>query len=105
MTSASDESALIRSLGPEILAVAPGDLYRGMGAVADTQIADLIAGEDARFAIDPRLSADEREDHARMQLAIEQILESAVSALTPPTSTPLARTAGLAACHSQRRPA
>ncbi len=70
-----DESALIRSLGPEILAVAPGDLYRGMGAVADTQIADLIAGEDARFAIDPRLSADEREDHARMQLAIESILQ------------------------------
>ena len=25
-----DESALIRSLGPEILAVAQGDLYRGM---------------------------------------------------------------------------
>src|SRR6201981_3484014 len=28
-----DESALIRSLGPEILAVAPGDLYRAMGHV------------------------------------------------------------------------
>ena len=29
-----DESALVRSLGPEILAVAQGDLYRGMQAVS-----------------------------------------------------------------------
>jgi L-arabinose isomerase len=69
-----DESALIRSLGPEILAVAPGDLYRGMQEVTDAQVADLIADEDARFEIDPRLSAEERQDHARMQVAIEQIL-------------------------------
>jgi L-arabinose isomerase len=69
-----DESALIRSLGPEILAVAPGDLYRGMQAVTDAQIADVIAFEDANFEIDPRLSAEEREDHVRMQVAIERIL-------------------------------
>ena len=35
---------------------------------------ELIAAEDARFEIDPRLSAEEREDHARMQLGIERIL-------------------------------
>jgi L-arabinose isomerase len=69
-----DESALIRSLGPEILAVAPGDMYRGMLAVTDAQAAEVIAFEDATFEIDPRLSAEEREDHARMQVAIEQIL-------------------------------
>jgi L-arabinose isomerase len=69
-----DESALIRSLGPEILAVAPGDLYRGMQAVSDQAIAEVISDEDARFEIDPRLSAEERHDHARMQVAIEQIL-------------------------------
>jgi L-arabinose isomerase len=69
-----DESALIRSLGPEILAVAPGDLYRGMLAVSGQAIAAVIADEDAQFEIDPRLSADERHDHARMQIAIEQIL-------------------------------
>jgi L-arabinose isomerase len=69
-----DESALIRSLGPEILAVAPGDLYRGMQAVTDAQIAGVIAVEDANFEIDPRLSAEEREDHVRMQVAIERIL-------------------------------
>ncbi len=69
-----DESALIRSLGPEILAVAPGDMYRGMQAVSDPQVAEVIAVEDAQFDIDPRLSAEERADHARMQVAIEQIL-------------------------------
>jgi L-arabinose isomerase len=70
-----DESALIRSLGPEILAVAPGDMYRGMQAVTDGQVADVIATEDGRFEIDPRLSAAEREDHARMQVAIKAILD------------------------------
>jgi L-arabinose isomerase len=69
-----DESALVRTLGPEILAVAPGDMYRGMLAVTQAQADEIIAYEDARFEIDPRLSAEERQDHARMQAAIEQIL-------------------------------
>ena len=34
-----------------------------------------MADEDARFEIDPRLSGGEREDHARMQLGLEHILE------------------------------
>ncbi|MBO0773292.1 MAG: arabinose isomerase, partial [Actinobacteria bacterium] len=69
-----DESALVRTLGPEILAVAPGDLYRGMEQVSDADIAEVIAFEDERFEIDPRLSTEERTDHARMQVAIERIL-------------------------------
>jgi L-arabinose isomerase len=69
-----DESALVRTLGPEIVAVAPGDLYRGTLDVTDAQIAEVISFEDARFEIDPRLSREEREDHARMQVALEQIL-------------------------------
>ncbi|MGH3256978.1 MAG: L-fucose/L-arabinose isomerase family protein [Streptosporangiaceae bacterium] len=70
-----DESALIRSLGPQIRAVAPGDLYRGMLAVTDAQVAEVIASEDARFEVDQALSADERADHARMQVAIKTILD------------------------------
>jgi L-arabinose isomerase len=70
-----DESALIRSLGPEILAVAPGDMYRGMQSVTAGQVAEVIDAEDAQFEIDPRLSAEEREDHARMQVAIKTILD------------------------------
>src|SRR6202167_2020789 len=69
-----DESALIRSLGPEILAVAQGDMYRGMLDVTDAQANEVIAFEDENFEIDPRLSAEERSDHARMQVAIENIL-------------------------------
>ena len=69
-----DESALIRSLGPEILAVAPGDMYRGMQEVTEAQLSDVIKFEDENFEIDSRLSVTEREDHARMQVAIEQIL-------------------------------
>ena len=51
-------------------------MYRGMLAVTDDEAAEVIEFEDARFEIDARLSAAERQDHARMQVAIEQILTS-----------------------------
>jgi L-arabinose isomerase len=70
-----DESALVRSLGPEILAVAPGDLWRAMSDVTVGEVQDVIAFEDEEFEIDPRLSMAEREDHARMQVAIQRILD------------------------------
>ena len=69
-----DENALLRTLGPEILAVAPGDLYRGALAVTSDEVSDVLSFEDAHFDVDPRLSAEEREDHVRMQVAIERIL-------------------------------
>ena len=69
-----DENALVRTLGPEIIAVAQGDLYRGMLEAPKSAVAEVIAFEDAQFDIDPRLSAEEREDSARMQVAIERIL-------------------------------
>src|SRR5208282_4375646 len=71
-----DESALIRSLGPEILAVAQGDLYRGMLKVTREQLDEVIACEDERFEIDPALSEEERADSARMQVAIKHILDA-----------------------------
>src|ERR1022692_491929 len=46
-----DESALVRSLGPEILAVAPGDMYRGMLAVTDDEAATLVSLEGERFRL------------------------------------------------------
>ena len=69
-----DENALLRSLGPAISFLAPGDLYRGMKAVSAPDVAAVLAFEDATFDIDPRLDAEEREDHVRMQLAIEKLL-------------------------------
>ena len=71
-----DESALVR-------VARPGDPRGGARrpdtaaceAVTDAQANEVIAFEDERFEIDPRLSAEERADHARMQVAIEQILD------------------------------
>src|SRR5439155_17342471 len=58
-----DENALLRALGPEISFVAPGDLWRAMADVTDSEIGNLVAWENERFEIDPRLPDDEREDH------------------------------------------
>ena len=69
-----DAHALIRSLGPQIDAIAPGDLVRAAAGVSGEAVAELQAAEDARFEIDPALSADERGDHARMQLGLETLL-------------------------------
>jgi L-arabinose isomerase len=69
-----DESALVRTLGPAIISVAQGDLYRGTQEVSDEAVAAVVDFEDQNFEIDPRLSVTERTDHARMQVAIENIL-------------------------------
>jgi L-arabinose isomerase len=69
-----DENALVRSLGPEISAVAPGDLVRAVEKADQDKVAEVLAFEDANFEIDPRLSQEERMDHVRMQVAIEEIL-------------------------------
>lgn len=69
-----DENALLRTLGPEISFVAPGDLYRGSQQVAADQVTALIDWENEHFEIDPELTAEQRDDHVRMQLAIEEIL-------------------------------
>src|ERR1700677_2073467 len=69
-----DESALVRTLGPAIIAVAQGDLWREMQEVSQAAVDAVISFEDSQFEIDPPLSTEERTDHARMQVAIENIL-------------------------------
>src|ERR1044071_1126478 len=69
-----DIHTLVRTLGPQVLAIAPGDLVRAAAAVAPSDVSAVLAFEDERFEIDPRLSAAEREDHARMQVALKQVL-------------------------------
>ncbi len=69
-----DAQTFMRDLGPQIDALAPGDLHRAAAAVPEADVAALIEDEDARFEIDPRLSAEERSDHARMQLGLERLL-------------------------------
>ncbi len=69
-----DAHALLRVLGPQVDALAPGSLHRAVEAVSGDEVRELVAGEDARFEIDPRLGDGEREDHARMQIALERLL-------------------------------
>jgi L-arabinose isomerase len=71
-----DEHTLMRTLGPQVDALAVGDLHRATVSVDEKEMRDLLAWEDARFDVDPRLSAKEREDHARMQLGIERVLRA-----------------------------
>src|SRR5512133_1417301 len=47
-----DEHALLRALGPQVDALAPGELYRATQAVSDEDVRALMADEDARFEID-----------------------------------------------------
>jgi L-arabinose isomerase len=69
-----DEHALLRRLGPQVDSLATGDLHRAATAVSAAHVQELIEAENERFEIDPRLSDGERTDHARMQLALEQLL-------------------------------
>jgi L-arabinose isomerase len=71
-----DEHSLLRTLGPQIDALAPGALHRAAEAVPDEEVRRLIDFENERFEIDPRLNDEERESHARMQLGLEQMLEA-----------------------------
>src|SRR3954468_1557219 len=69
-----DEHTVLRVLGPQVDALAPGALHRSAAAVSESDVRDLLAEEDGRFEVDPALSAEEREDHARMQLGLERLL-------------------------------
>jgi L-arabinose isomerase len=71
-----DEQALLRALGPQVDALAPGALHRAASEAAESDVATLMAEEDAQFEVDPRLTREEREEHARMQLGIEQVLRA-----------------------------
>ena len=51
-----DEGALLRALGPSVTVIAPGELHRATLAVTPNEVAEVIAAEDARFEVDPRLS-------------------------------------------------
>lgn len=69
-----DEHALLRTLGPQVDALAPGVLHRAAVAVEADAVAALLAAEDEQFEVDPRLLSAEREEHARMQLGVERVL-------------------------------
>ena len=69
-----DVHTLLTALGPRVEAVAPGALHRAASEVEPEAVAQLLEDENGRFDVDPRLTAREREDHARMQIGLERIL-------------------------------
>jgi L-arabinose isomerase len=69
-----DVHTLLGALGPHVDAVAQGALVRAAQEVGEEDVRRLLAEEDGRFEVDPRLGAEEREDHARLQLGLERIL-------------------------------
>lgn len=71
-----DVHTLLRTLGPQVDSLAPGELYAAAKGVDTAAVSRLLEEEDLRFEVDPRLSSEEREDHVRMQLGIEHILET-----------------------------
>ena len=100
-----DESALVRTLGPAIISVAPGrPVARACRRSRPTRWPTVIAFEDENFEIDPRLSAEERE-RPRPDAGRDRADPAAIggSAPTPRTSTRSARTAGSAGCRWPRR--
>jgi L-arabinose isomerase len=69
-----DVHALVRTLGPQVLALAPGELVRASADAPPNEVAALLAWEDEHFTVDPQLTAAEREDHARMQVGLTAVL-------------------------------
>jgi L-arabinose isomerase len=69
-----DVHTLLGTLGPQVDAVAQGALVRAAQDIGEADVHRLLAEEDGRFEVDPRLTAEERQDHARLQLGLERIL-------------------------------
>jgi L-arabinose isomerase len=70
-----DETDMLRELGPEINFLATGDLHRAMQSVSEDEIEVVLEEEDSLFEVDERLDGEERQDAARMQVAIKRVLD------------------------------
>lgn len=70
-----DRTAMLRKLGPEVLSLAPGELYRAMQGATPAELKAVIDQENEWFEIDSRLTSAQREESARYQVALKKILE------------------------------
>src|SRR5918993_4216 len=70
-----DETDMLRELGPEINFLATGDLHRAMQSVSEDEIEVVLEEENRLFEVDNRLDEKERQDAARMQVAIKRVLD------------------------------
>ena len=99
-----DEHALLRALGPQVDALAPGALHRAAAGVPEDEVDALLAAEDAQFDVDPRLSADRaRGARAPATRRRARAARRAATAPTPRTSARSPRTAASGGCRWRRR--
>ncbi|TDQ42749.1 L-fucose/L-arabinose isomerase family protein [Aureibacillus halotolerans] len=70
-----DESAFLRKIGPTIVRENFGDLLERMDAISDEAIRAAIKIDKENFDIDPNLTDDNHVYAARVQLAIEELLQ------------------------------
>jgi L-arabinose isomerase len=70
-----DPHTLLTALGPHVDALAPGALHRAATEVGPDAVSQLLEDENGRFDVDPQLTLHEREDHARMQLGLQRLLD------------------------------
>lgn len=72
---ATDEAALMRTLGPQVDQVSMGLVDERMQAVSDERISAAVAEDEERFQIDDALAEEDHRYAARFQVAIEQLLD------------------------------
>src|ERR671912_1337781 len=70
-----DETDMLRELGPEINFLATGDLHRTMQSVSQDEVTAVLEEENRLFEVDEGLGEEERQDAARMQVAIKRVLD------------------------------
>jgi L-arabinose isomerase len=70
-----DPPAMLRRIGPTIVAEDLGGVYRRLQGVTDAAVDALLAEHAERFQIDPALPADRHAYAARLEIAIRQMLE------------------------------
>jgi L-arabinose isomerase len=70
-----DQPALMRVMGPTVVNISLGDLYRRMEEVADSEIADVVSRHAELFEVDPGLPAASHAYAARMEIAFRGLVD------------------------------
>ncbi|MFW5830506.1 MAG: L-fucose/L-arabinose isomerase family protein [Planctomycetota bacterium] len=71
----SDPQQVLRVLGPQVDQVAVGRVVAAMETVSDAAVDAIMADNARHFDIDPKLRESEHRYAARMQAALQQVLE------------------------------
>jgi L-arabinose isomerase len=70
-----DPEAMLRRIGPMVVSEDLGPLYERVLAAPDAAVEALIAENEQRFQVDPKLTAERHAYAARLEIAIRAMLE------------------------------